>query len=176
MEDGNAYELVDGRLVELNLGFDSQAVVGNFVGEFHLFLKTNPVAVIAPEAGIDVFGLRKLRRPDVSVVLRGRLPRRAALLGHLTIAPDIAIEVVSQHDNAAELEQKVNEYLEAGVRLVWVAYPQTRTITVRRPDGSGLALTPNAKLEGEDVLPGFSVLVADLFPEPEPEPDEDAQP
>jgi len=63
MEDGTAYELVDGRLVELNLGFDSQTVVGRLVGGLHAFLKSNPVGVVAPEAGLQLFGGRKLRRP-----------------------------------------------------------------------------------------------------------------
>ena len=107
---------------------------------------------------------RRVRRPDVAFVAAGRIPADAPD-GFLEIPPDLVVEVTSPNDIAEKVERKVREYLDGGVRLVWVVYPMTRTVRVHRPGGADTTLTVNATLEGEDVLPGFSVAVNDLFPE-----------
>jgi Uma2 family endonuclease len=58
----------------------------------------------------------------------------------------------------------VRDYLEAGARLVWVVAPQAKTLTVYRADGSARLLREQDVLDGEDVLPGFSIPAAELFP------------
>lgn len=80
------------------------------------------------------------------------------------IPPDLIVEVVSPNERAGDVETKVGEYLEAGVRLVWVAYPDTKSVHVHTHAGSGVILGPKATIDGGDVLPGFSALVAALFP------------
>lgn len=72
--------------------------------------------------------------------------------------------MTSPNDKANELEAKIHEYFAAGVRLVWVVYSQKRVVQVRHRDGSALTLAPEAELSDEDILPGFAVKVADLFP------------
>jgi hypothetical protein len=62
------------------------------------------------------------------------------------------------------LEEKVEEFLQAGVRLIWVIYPEVRVIQVIRRDGSGHRLRPGDELSGEDVVPGFRCPVASVFP------------
>lgn len=165
MEGETGYELVDGKLVELDLGYESQIVIIRLGRYIQAYLDTNPIGDAGAEVGLAIFGSpRRLRRPDLAFTRRDRLPDGKIPTGHLTVAPDLVVEVVSTHDVAQELEIKVNEYLAAGVRLVWIVYPSSRTVIVRRPDSSALALTPNAELTGEDVLPGFAVTVGDLFP------------
>lgn len=80
------------------------------------------------------------------------------------MAPDLVVEVVSTHDEAEDVEEKVRDYLRAGECRVWVAYPRTRIIHVRRPDGRDTTLEAGDTLEGEDVLPGFTCPVAALLP------------
>jgi Uma2 family endonuclease len=82
----------------------------------------------------------------------------------VTIPPDIAIEVTSPNDVIYELEEKVEEYLRAGVRLIWLIHPEVRVIQVIRGDGSGYRLRAGDELSGEDVVPGFRCPVASLFP------------
>ena len=65
-----------------------------------------------------------------------------------------------------EVLAKVEEYLRAGVRLVWIIDPNTRSAEVLRADGSVSRLREGDTLEGEDVLPGFRCLLAELFPPP----------
>ena len=95
-------------------------------------------------------------------ISKARLP--SLPVGTLTIAPDIAFEVVSPTDEAETLDTKIGEYFSAGVRLVWVLYPQTKSVYVYRPGELPARLGPDGTLSGEDVLPGFSVPVRDLFP------------
>lgn len=78
--------------------------------------------------------------------------------------PDLVIEVISPTDRWSDVDEKVQEYFDAGVRLVWVLDPRTRSVLACRDDGSALRLVGEAILGGEDVVPGFAVRVSDLFP------------
>ncbi len=89
--------------------------------------------------------------------------READANDYWPIAPDLAVEVVSPSDRAAEVLAKVAEYLEAGTRLVWVVYPQTQKIVVYRPSADVQLLSVGDTLEGEDVVPGFACPVAEVF-------------
>jgi Uma2 family endonuclease len=103
-----------------------------------------------------------LRGPDVAVVLRPR-PSAGEPGGWVRGAPDVAVEVLSPSDTSMAVQQKTQEYLAAGSRLVWVVDPSLRSATVYRPDGSARVLRDEDTLEGEDVLEGFAVRLADLF-------------
>lgn len=74
------------------------------------------------------------------------------------------IEVVSPHDLAWEVEHKVEEFLRAGVRLLWVLYPATRTILIYRSGSEVTRLSDTDELSGEDIWPGFTCRVSKLFP------------
>jgi Uma2 family endonuclease len=104
-----------------------------------------------------------VRKPDVSVVLRQRFPNEEIPSGDIAIFPDLAVEVVSPNDMYEEVERKVNEYLGAGVRIVWVVSPEAQTVLVRRPNKACTALDVTDTLSGEDVLPGFACPVAELL-------------
>ena len=78
---------------------------------------------------------RQVRKPDASFIRIDRLPAGEEPEGHCPIAPDLAVEVVSPNDLYSEVEEKVDDYLAAGVRLVWVIDPPTRTAHVHRAGG-----------------------------------------
>ncbi|HEU4754238.1 MAG TPA: Uma2 family endonuclease, partial [Armatimonadota bacterium] len=107
---------------------------------------------------------RDVRRPDVSFIARGRLPGEQLPKGHATVAPDLAVEVISPNDLFYEVEAKIGEYLEAGVRVVWIVNPQERSLHVYQGDGSTARLQETDTVSGEDVLPGFTCEVGSLFP------------
>ena len=88
----------------------------------------------------------------------GRLPQ-----GFLHGAPDLAVEVLSPSDNPVDVQQKVRDYLEAGSRLVWIVAPQAKAVTVYRADSSARLLREGEDLEGEDVLPGLAIPLAEVF-------------
>lgn len=166
MPDGGSYELVDGRLEEKKMGAKSEEIGSVILAAIFNHVRPQRLGhVFGGATGYRCFPHRPrlVRKPDVSIVLRGRFPNEETPEGDIPIPPDLAVEVVSPNDTYEEVETKVVEYLAAGVRLVWVVSPTAKTVLVRRPDKSAVALDVTDALNGEDVLPGFACPVAELF-------------
>ena len=106
---------------------------------------------------------KQVRKPDISFIRFGRLPDDEVPDKSIEVAPDVAVEVISPTDIAEEVEKKLDEYLRAGVRLVWVVYLPTRNVWAYKPDGTAKLYRSSDTLSGEDVLPGLAVPVAELF-------------
>ncbi|MGI8688759.1 MAG: Uma2 family endonuclease [Thermomicrobiales bacterium] len=107
-----------------------------------------------------------VRIPDVSFVAWDRVPGAGIPEGSWQIPPDLAVEVVSPSDQAEDVYDKAREYVESGVRAVWVLWPKRRAVSVHTRDEKTAELGPDDRLDGGDVLPGFSVRVGDLFAMP----------
>jgi Uma2 family endonuclease len=109
--------------------------------------------------------------PDVSYIVADRVPPYD---GELTIAPDLAVEVVSPSNTPYEVRKKIASYLESGTQRVWVVYPDDMKVLVHWQHADGITayrtLGVNDTLTGEDVIPGFSVKVGDIFPQPKANP------
>ena len=75
----------------------------------------------------------------------------------------MAVEVTSPGDSVNEVEKKIGEYLAAGSKVVWIVDPVRRTITVHRSRTDIAILTEKSTLDGDDVIPGFNCLVAEVF-------------
>ncbi len=169
MPDGYRYELVDGTLVERHMGWLAGVIgtelllrIGNFNHQHQLgWVNQGGDGSYQPIPGKGV-----VRKPDVSFVRFGRFPGEKPPTGHAHLAPDLAVEVASPNDLYEEVDRKIEEYIGAGVRLVWVVSPQNHTIRVYRLNGSSASLRENDELDGEDVLPGFRCPVRELFPQP----------
>lgn len=167
LPDAVRYELVDGQLVERNMGTESSWVGGGLVRLLANFTLQHRLGWVLPaDASYKCFPdePEKVRKPDVSFIRFGRLPGEQLPLGHCLIAPDLAVEVVSPNDLVYVVEDKVEEYLGVGVRLVWVINPNVRTVRVYRLDRSFAGLRESDTLSGEQVIPGFECQVQDLFP------------
>lgn len=167
LPDGKSFELVDGDLVERSMSAMSSLVgmtVGQKLGEHCALLDL--AWIFGADQGFRCFADEpdRVRKPDVAVVLKTRLSAGQLETGFLPIAPDLAVEVISPDERAEDMERKVLENLSAGVRLVWIVYPSTRSVHVFRAEGRLSVLREAETLDGGDVLPGFSVRVADLFP------------
>ena len=168
LPDGERYELVDGELVEGVMSGESVWVAGRLFRRIDEYCETHRLGIVLTDGqSYQCFpdDEDRIRRPDVSFVKAGRLPLNQFEQGHCRIAPDLAAEVVSPNDLFADVERKANEYLSAGVHLVWVLNPETQTILVYRPDGSMAHLSSKNELDGESVLPGFKCPVKSLFPD-----------
>lgn len=157
-------ELVDGVLVEKAMGyFESRlAVVLGYLLE--TFLERHPLGIVAGEAGMMRITHRQVRIPDVSFVSWDRLPG-----GHVPrepipdLVPDLAVEILSEGNTAAEMKRKVAEYFAAGARLVWLVYPDARAVEVFKSPGRSIRLGVTGTLDGGRVLPGFSLSVREWF-------------
>ncbi len=170
LPDGDQYELVDGLLVERKMSLWSSFVAGRIHQLLANHGETQPFGWAFPEgASYQCFpdAPNKVRKPDVSFIALERLPlEQATEEGHISLAPDLAVEVLSPNDLAYEIDRKVDEYLRAGVRLVWVVNPETRTAAVYRADGSVSKYREQDEITGEDVLPGFRCPIAAFFRPP----------
>lgn len=160
------YELVNGELVQRHMGAESSWIASNLIVLMAVFYRGRvPGHLFTTDCGYQCYAddPSKVRKPDVSFVRKGRFPQDRIPKGYIRIAPDLAVEVLSPNDLADDAEAKVEEYLDAGVRLVWVISPKAETVTVYRDDRSAVKLHEADELSGENVLPGFRCKVSDLF-------------
>jgi Uma2 family endonuclease len=166
LPDGDLYELIDGKPVEKQMGAEADEI-GLWLGTLlAAFVRKHKLGhVFGPKTGYVCFpdDPKRLRLPDLSFVATGRLEGDKAPKGHISIAPDLAVEVLSPRDPQVQVEQKVAEYRSAGVKLIWIITPETKTVLIRRLDGSCAEVGATGQLSGEDVLHGFSCAVAELF-------------
>lgn len=162
---GRRTELVRGDLVVMAPAGGRHGQVAHKFGLFigNHVLERDLGRVLAAETG---FLLRRnpdtVRAPDVAFVAGERLGTEMPA-GFLELAPDLAVEVVSPGDSPAAVQDKIRDWLEAGTRTVWVAYPDTRSVTVHRHGQPAEVLRDTDILEGHPVLPDFAVRVRELF-------------
>ncbi|HEY8504313.1 MAG TPA: Uma2 family endonuclease, partial [Gemmataceae bacterium] len=137
--DERRFEVVDGVLRERKMGAETSYVAAILLGRILDFVLERRLGwCFTTDGGYQCFPDRPklVRFPDVSFVRHGRLPEERPPKGHMRLAPDLAVEVVSPNDLYYEIEQKIEDYLSVGVPLVWVVNPEVRTVHVYRPDGS----------------------------------------
>jgi len=164
--DGKHFELVNGELVETTMSLEGNWVAQKIARRVDEFSEQHSLGNVFPEASFQCFAdaPNMVRRPDVAFISKGRLSPEQFEYGHCRIPPDLAVEVVSPNDLYYDVEHKVTEYLEAGVRLVWVVNPHSRNVRVFGVDGRVRQLGESEELTGDDVIPGFRVRVGELFP------------
>lgn len=161
---GQPYELVDGEAVYVApAGYEASNIALRLGAYLILFVEENDLGGVTAADGGYTLDDDNMRAPDVAYVRKERLVTQPDLKKFVVGAPDLAAEVVSPTDRAADVQNKVRLYLERGVRLVWVVYPGTREVVIHRPDRTAQTLTATDMLNGEDVLPGFTLPLATLF-------------
>ena len=156
-------ELYDGMLEEKDVANKAAQVAFETAIRLNDYRKEHGGVLIPPEGFFRLGDDRQLRRPDTGFVIKGRLPGDDLGDGALLIAPDLIVEVISPRDNAEKVEKKLTAYLAFGVRMIWAVYPRTGTVRVIRPGGRDSRFGPSEVLDGEDVLPGLRIAVADIL-------------
>ena len=104
-----------------------------------------------------------VREPDIAYFAAANMPPDVRVPGYAEVAPDLVIEIRSPSDSRREVHDKARMWLSHGVRLVWVAHPDTRTVEVHRPDRAVTTLAGADTLDGGDVLPGFACTLDAVF-------------
>ena len=104
-----------------------------------------------------------VRAPDIAFIRKDHVPREKPKEAYWPGAPDLAVEVVSPGDTVSEVDEKVQEWLDAGAMMVWVVKPRSRSVIVYRSATDVKILTEKDDLSGEDVLPGFRCGVREIF-------------
>lgn len=164
MPDQGRYELIDGYLVERIVSKRSSRISTRLLVFLGQFVSANNLGVVfQSDLGLQTFrDADRVRFADGSFYA-GDHEESPDGPGYLRTPPDLVFEVVSEHDGAVDLDLKVTEYLQAGVRLVWVVYPDSNKVNVFRPGQLAARLSVGDTLNGEGVVPGFSLPVTDLF-------------
>ena len=166
MPDDRLYELVDGELREKNLmGARACLTASQLIAALVNYNRAHPSGLIFTELTYQCFPHKpsQVRRPDISFIRFGRLPGEVLPEGHIKIAPDLAVEVVSPNDEIDDLETKLEDYRKAQIPQVWIVYPNPECVRIHRLNGTITELRKGQELMGENILPGFSFAVADLF-------------
>ena len=157
-------ELVDGVLVEKPMGYFESGIAMALGFYLELYFEEHPIGIVGGESGPMKTTPGQVRMPDVSVVLVDRLTdemlRTQKVLG---LAPDLAVEVLSESNTRREMDRKLQEYFDAGVRLVWYIDPVARTAQVFRSHDVCESITEDQELLGGDLLPGFAVKLSDVL-------------
>jgi len=166
MPENEGAELVDGQIAEARGDSLSSWIGGElFARVFEFVEAASPGWVFPQGTGMTIWPERPghVRKPDLVFVRKGKLPGGRPPAGWLTVVPDLVVEVVSPGDEIEAFETKLDEYRAAGIPLIWVIYPGTRRAHVLGTSRPRTEIAPDGALDGEDVLPGFSCRLAELF-------------
>ncbi len=159
-------ELVRGEVIEMPpTGFEH----GDIAAELAMLLRQYVIAhklgkVVTADVG---FHLQRdpdiVRAPDVAFVANDAIPTGEARSRFIQGPPTLAVEVVSPSDTASDIIERVEDYLRAGAKLVWVIYPSRQQVVEYRSLDQARILRAGDRLDGGDVIPGFSCAVGDIF-------------
>jgi len=143
---GFRHGLVQGRLYELLADYSRRTGAGRVIFPVGFKLASNPDTI---------------REPDLAFIARTRVIGEPD--GFIAGAPDLAVEVISPTDRPGNLQRKIAQYLETGVRMVWLVDPKRGSVTVYQPGSKPVTLREGAMLDGGDVLPGFACDLRRIF-------------
>jgi len=164
--DKRLCELMDGTLVEKPVRYLESLIAGWLITELNNFVGPRNLGYVSGEAGMIRMISGHVRLPDVAFVSIDQLPGGTLPLEPIpTLPPTLAVEVLSETNTKAEIQQKLKEYFESGTKLAWIIDPPTRTIAVFQQfsDQPDRMLHEGDILDGGSVLPGFSVEVSRFF-------------
>ena len=161
---GRLFELVDGALVEKVVGYPEAALALELAWFLREYLGKNDLGLLAGSDGSLRLLPGLVRLPDISFISWKQLPKRE--IPHEAIpglAPDLAVEVLSQGNTRKEMARKLREYFLSGTRLVWYVDLKRRTVQAFTAPDEFVILTEDQTLEGGEVLPGFALSLRQLF-------------
>jgi Uma2 family endonuclease len=163
------YELVDGVLVEKVMGYPESRLAVWLAHLLQSFLDEHDVGILAGSDGPLRLLPGLVRIPDVSFVCWDRLPNRQAPDEAIPeLAPDLAVEILSEGNTPKEMERKLKDYFFAGVRLVWYVDMNRRAVDVFTEPDQGVHFEEGQTLDGGAVLPGFTLPLRRLFSKVDP--------
>lgn len=158
-------ELVRGEIVETMPPNGRHGVLASEIAyQLRAWAKQGKHGVVGVESG---FTLSKnpdvVRSPDVYFVRAEHIPLTGVPDTFWQIPPALAVEVVSPSESAADVQEKVRDYLDAGTPLMWVVYPRSQQVVVHTADGVARTFAGDDLLVSSDILPGFGCTVREIF-------------
>jgi Uma2 family endonuclease len=169
VDDQPLFEIIDGQRVELSpMSILASRVTSNLHGRLANHLFGNPVGEALMETLFRLpLPVDRNRRPDVAFVSArtiAQVPPQPGSENAWAVLPELMVEVVSPHDLAEEIMERLNEYFAAGTKLVWVVYPTLRLFHIYESPRMVRIMGETDELDGGVVLPSFRIPIASLFP------------
>ena len=166
--DNRKVELVEGDIVDMPLPNPIHAaILATLTTKLNVFVTESESGRVL--VGDAPFVLRRnaegkdtLRGLDIAYISAERLPGKLSP-SPLHVAPDLAVEIISPSNKAEDIEKKIEQLLDAGTTMIWIVYPDLQRIAVHTNEGT-FKLKEHEILTGGDILPGFELRVADIFP------------
>lgn len=165
-DDNFRYELVEGVLIKMApTGFEHGDIAVTLAAMLWQHVKTHKLGkVLAAETGFKLASdPDTVLAPDASFIRQEEFDRVGMTRKFWPGAPDLAAEVMSPDDSTRKAEEKARMWLDYGTRMVWVVNPKRRTVSVFRPEVETVVLSEGDTLDGQDVVPGFSCRVDEIF-------------
>jgi Uma2 family endonuclease len=157
-------ELRDGILVEKDLGYEESVIAARLLTFLNNFVIPGRLGLVTGEAGMMKLNSRTVRIPDVAFVSVHRLPAGTMPTEAIPrLVPNLVVEVLSRGNTVEEMQTKRTDYFLAGVELMWLVDPRTRTVEVWTAQDNSVTLKESQFLTGGSVLPGFRLKVKQLF-------------
>jgi Uma2 family endonuclease len=160
-------ELIDGVLVEKAMGYTESILASYLIELLNAYVRPYNLGLVTSPDGTIRLWAGRVRIPDVAFFSWNRLPGRQRPPEPIpTLAPDLAVEVLSRSNTPTEMRRKREDYFTAGVLLVWEVDPDARTVHVyTAPEPAAAVLTERDTLDGGGVLTGFRLPLSTLFAE-----------
>ena len=165
-DDGRRYELVEGELIDMAPAGGRHGHVAMQIGwrlAEHVVKNGLGMAFAAETGFLLARNPDTVRAPDAAFIAAERIPPGGITTSFVDIVPDLVVEVVSHGDSSPRLQAKTEEWLRHGVRMVWLADPNARSIAVYQSTDDVRILNVGDEIAGDPVLPGFRCAVIDVF-------------
>ena len=164
------YELIEGVLVEKTVGTYESYLAALIVQLLGSFVRERNLGVVLGADGMMRLFPGMVRIPDVSYISWDRWPHEQVMQEAIAdLAPELAVEVISPSNTDKEMDDKLRDYFDAGVQLVWYVTPSSREVKVYTSPDNLTVLNAQHTLDGGDVLTGFQLELRELFAEPRQE-------
>lgn len=159
--NGRLYELINGEVVEKMPTEEHGTIVINIGSAIKTHTRLRGQGRVGTEVRYRLLHERfDSRQPDLSYVSEYR---PAITQGAVPYMPDLVVEVQSPDDTVRSMRERAHYFVANGVKLVWLVFPRKRYIEVYSPDHEMEIVFGSDSLSGGDVLPGFSISVAEVF-------------
>ncbi|HLC16059.1 MAG TPA: Uma2 family endonuclease [Thermodesulfovibrionia bacterium] len=164
-DDGNDYEFIEGELImSPRASYKHGRIAAKISAALINFITPKKFGeIVDSSTGFRMKG-GNLRSPDVSFISKERLIETGETpKGFFHGAPDLAVEILSSSDTMEKMHGKITEYFENGTKIVWLINPEEEFVLVYHSPRPDKFLNSNDYLDGEEVIPGFSFKVSELF-------------
>jgi Uma2 family endonuclease len=156
------YELHDGDMIEMPVPSDLHADIASLLIQLiGFYLHSQPIGKVLFEREVKPLRAANYYIVDVGFYAFAHFPEGKP--GGDKRSPTLAIEIYSPSNTYGELENKALDYLESGSRLVWIVYPNRQQVHVYHPDQRVVRVLPDGVLDGGEVLPGFTINMAEFW-------------